>query len=330
MNRKKIIGIAAAILLSALVPVVITRSLVLQYLINMMIFGYLALSWNIIGGYTGQLALGNGVYLGIGAYVAAVLYTYEGISPWLGMLIAGVIATAIAFVVGKITFRLDGSYFALATVAVLHIIRITFISNDTFFGYKTKGALSFNIKWIGGLANMQFDEKSGYYWLFLGLLLFGILISALIKNSKMGYYLQAICTNQEAAGSLGVNVSGMKVLANCISAFMIAVGGSMYAFYLSVIDPTSVLGYDMSVKILLFAIIGGRDTLMGPVLAAFLMAPLNNILRGAVGASIAGLAEVIYGLVLMAAIYFMPKGAWPTLTAWYHGKVRRKDRAVRG
>ena len=252
--------------------------------------------------------------------MAAVLYTYEGISPWVGMLAAGVIAALLAFVVGRITFKLEGSYFALATVAMLHIIRITFMSNEYILGYRTKGALSFNIKWKGGLANMQFEEKSGYYWLFLGLLVAGIALSAWIKRSKMGYYLQAICTNPEASGSLGVNVMGMKLAANCISAFMTAVGGSMYAFYLSVIDPSSMLGYDMSIKILLFAIIGGRETLLGPVFAAFIMAPLNNILRGIVGASVAGLAEVIYGLVLMAAIYFMPKGAWPAIIKIYQDK----------
>ena len=324
MSRKKILAAAVVIILGAFVPLFVTRSLVLQYMINMLIFAYLAQSWNIIGGYAGQLALGNGVYLGIGAYVAAGLYTYEGISPWIGMLIAGAVAAVIAFIVGRITFRLEGSYFALATVAVLHIIRITFISNDTILGYKTKGALSFNIDWQGGLANMQFSERSGYYWLFLGLLAVGLIISAYIKNSKMGYYLQAICTNPDAAGSLGVNVMGMKVLANCISSSMIAVGGAMYAFYLSVIDPSSVLGYDMSISILLFAIIGGRDTLLGPILAAFVMAPLNNILRGIVGASVSGLAEVIYGLVLMVAIYFMPKGVWPTLVKLYQTKVKKK------
>lgn len=313
MNKKNFMISAGIIVLSAFVPVWVHRSLVLQYLINMMIFAYLALAWNIIGGYAGQLALGNGVYLGIGAYVAAVLYTYEGISPWVGMIVAGLIAATMALVVGGITFRLEGSYFALATVAMLHIIRITFMSNEYILGYRTKGALSFNIKWNGGLMNMQFEERSGYYWLFLGLLVVGLLISAWIKNSKMGYYLQAICTNPDASGSLGVNVMGMKLIANCISAFMVAVGGSMYAFYLSVVDPSSVLGYDMSIKILLFAIIGGRETLLGPVFAAFILAPLGNILRGIVGASVAGLAEVVYGLVLMAAIYFMPKGVWPSV-----------------
>lgn len=329
MNKKNGTLIAAVLVLSALVPVFVHRSLVLQYMINMMIFAYLALAWNIIGGYAGQLALGNGVYLGIGAYVAAVLYTYEGISPWIGMLAAGVIAAALAFLVGRVTFKLEGSYFALATVAMLHIIRITFMSNEYILGYRTKGALSFNIKWQGGLSNMQFEEKNGYYWLFLGLLVIGIGVSSWIKRSRMGYYLQAICTNPEASSSLGVNVMGMKLTANCISAFMTAVGGSMYAFYLSVIDPSSMLGYDMSIKILLFAIIGGRDTLMGPVFAAFIMAPLGNILRGIVGASVAGLAEVIYGLVLMAAIYFMPKGVWPSIVRVYHNKTNKAGRRCR-
>lgn len=324
MKKKNVAIGAVIVLLGACVPLVVTKSLALQYMVNMLIFAYFALSWNIIGGYAGQLALGNGVYLGIGAYVAAVLYVYEGISPWIGMLVGGVIAAGIAFVVGRVTFRLSGTYFAMATVAVLHIIRITFISNDTILGYKTKGALSFNIKWKGGLAAMQFAERSGYYWLFLGLLAVGILISAWIKHSKMGYYLMAINSDPDAAASLGVNVMGMKVLANCISAFMMAVGGSMYAFYLSVVDPSSVLGYDMSVNILLFAIIGGKDTLLGPVFAAFIMAPLNNILRGIVGASLPGLAEVIYGLVLMAVVYFMPKGIWPSLANWYKAKIRKE------
>ena len=125
MNKKKLAFFAAVLALSALVPVFVNRSLVLQYIINMMIFGYLALSWNIIGGYAGQLALGNGVYLGIGAYVAAVLYTYEGISPWLGMIAAGVIAALLAFVVGRITFKLEGSYFALATAKIRSINSMT-------------------------------------------------------------------------------------------------------------------------------------------------------------------------------------------------------------
>lgn len=316
--------LAAAVLL---IPTFVTGTLALQYIINIMIFAYFATSWNIIGGYAGQLALGNGVFVGIGAYVSAVLFSYEGVSPYVGMLVGGLVCAALAYVIGFLTFRLNGSYFALATVAMLHIIRLTFMSNKYMFGYKTNGALSFNIKWQGGIENLQFETNVGYFYMIFLLLVAGILISWYIKNSKMGYYLQAISTNPEAANSLGVNVMAMKLKANMISAFMMGVGGTFYTFFMSVIDPSKVLGYDMSVQILLFAIIGGSGTLVGPVLAAVLLVPLQDVLRGLVGASVQGLAPMVYGLILMIFVYFVPRGLWPTIVTAYDNFVFKRNKA---
>ena len=142
------------------------------------------------------------------------------------------------------------------------------------------------------------------------MLIIGILISRHIQNSKLGYYLAAISTNQDAAASLGINVTGMKMLAGAISAAMLAIGGGFYVTVFQVVDPTRVFGYALSISFMLYAIIGGKGTLWGPVIAACIMEPLSYILRGTLGASLSGLAQVVYALALMLIVYFIPDGTW--------------------
>lgn len=315
MNVKQKSAMGVLVACVVLFPVLFRTGYVLQFGINILLYAFCACAWNIIGGYAGQLALGNGVYFGIGAFISAVLFVYEGVSPWIGMLIAGLIAGLISLMIGSITFRLQGSYFALSTVALLHVIRMLFVSNTYILGYKTNGALGLIIPWKGeSFWNMQFLDKTWYYYIMFALLVVGILISRYISKSKMGYYLAAINTNPEAAGSLGVHVKGMKLQAGFISAFLTAVAGTFYAMVIQVVDPTRVLGYDLSVQIMLYAVIGGRGTLWGPIVAAAIMAPLNDLLRASLGASMAGLSLVVYGLALCLIIFFMPRGLWKPIS----------------
>jgi len=329
MKNKKMaqyIFLGALLVVLLLIPQFVTAALPLQYMINILIFAYFTSMWNIVGGYAGQMALGNGVFIGIGAYVSAVLFTFEKVNPWIGMFIGGAVCALFALIIGSVTFRLSGSYFALGTVAMLHIIRLTFTNNKVILGYKTKGALSFALPWRGGgLVNMQFDSNVGYFYLLLGLLIVGILVSWYVKNSKMGYYLQAISTNPAAANSLGVNVMGMKLKANMISAFMMGLGGTFYAQFMNTLDPNRVLGYDMSVQVLLFSIIGGAGTITGPILAAVLLVPFQDLVRGWVGSSVQGLAPMLYGIILMLVVYFMPKGLWPTIVKLYKNYTFKKQ-----
>ena len=329
---KQYIFLGCLLIVLLLIPQFISDPLLLQYMINILIFAYFTSMWNIIGGYAGQMALGNGVFIGIGAYVSAVLFTYENVNPWIGMFIGGAVCALFALVIGSLTFRLSGSYFALGTVAMLHIIRLIFTSNKVILGYKTKGALSFVIPWRGGgLLNMQFNSNKEYFYLLLGLLVVGLLVSWYIKKSKMGYYLQALSTNPAAANSLGVNVMGMKLKANMISAFMMGLGGTFYAQFMNSMDPNRVLGYDMSVQVLLFSIIGGAGTLTGPVLAAVILVPFQDIIRGWVGSSVQGLAPMLYGVVLMLVVYFMPKGLWPTIVKIYKNrKFKKQEKSQEG
>lgn len=334
LERKKRVIFFLIVGIFLLIPLGISNGYLLQFIINMCFFAYLAVSWNIIGGYAGQLALGNGVYLGIGAYVSTVLFLYNGISPWFGMLIGALIAGGLSLLLGSITFRLSGTYYALATVALLHVIRMIFLSNETMFGYRTNGALGLQVAWRGeSFWNMQFLDKSWYYYIIIAFLALALFISAYIRKSKMGYYLSAISTNPEAASSLGVNVKGMKQTAGFISACLTAMGGTFYAQLILIVDPARMLGYDLSVQILVYAIIGGRDTLWGPVVAAFLLSPLSDYLRGSFGSSMAGLSIAIYAAILMLIVFYLPAGIWgkieesidKLLSGNVGGSFRRKD-----
>lgn len=327
LNKSRLTKLSLLVPLLALaivLPLLIANTYVMQCLILMLMYGFLATGWNIIGGFAGQMALGNGVYFGIGAYVSGALLVFNGISPWFGMLIGGLIAALVSLALGSMTFRLSGVYYALSTIALLNIIRLIFMSFRNILGYNTNGALGLHIVWTGESAiNMQFEGKAGYYYSILLLFIIGIIVAYLVKNSRMGYYLAAISTNESAAGSLGVNVMGMKLKAGAVSAFLTAMGGAFYAMFAMLIDPAFVLGFDISIVIVMYAVIGGRSTILGPALAAFLLSPLNNLVNAWLGSKVSGLSLVIYSTVMMLMVFFAPAGIWP----WLCKKIQDKQLA---
>lgn len=299
------------IVLPQLLKVFLTDSVgyVMQVMVMLLLFMYWASSWNIIGGYGGLLSLGHASYIGIGAYTSTICSMYLNISPWIGMLIGGLIAGLVSLIIGYPTFRLKGSYFALSTVALLNVMRIVFLSEDTIFGFKTYAAMGIKIKWLGGnFIDMQSLDKMFFYYIILVLLVILLLVSNFISTRKTGYYLAAIRTNQEAADSLGVNVQYYKLKAQFISAFFTALGGTIYAQLISFIEPQRVFGYDLSVEIALMVIIGGTGTVWGPIIGALVLYPASELLRSSIGSKLPGSSIAIYGLLLMIIIYFMPQG----------------------
>ena len=313
------------LLLAALLlfPAVVSQQFTINSFCLVFLYAYWASSWNILGGYTGQMSLGHACFVGLGAYTTAVLFSHFHCSPWIGLLAAGLVAGLASLVIGIPCFKLKGSYFTLSTVALCHVFRIVFNTNSTLFGLETSAAQGMKLPWWGGLAAMQFLDKRSYYYIILGMLLLVLLVSYAIKRSKLGYYLAAIRTNQDAAASLGVNVLGMKLTAMFISAFFTAMGGGLYAMFLQYIDPNSVFAYDLSVKIMVLAVVGGGGTLWGPIVGASLLVPVQQILNSRLGANLAGLALAVYGVVLMIVIYFMPKGFLDTILRWLR-KLREK------
>ncbi len=176
-RNKKWIWFGIGAVFSITLPMMVSNPYALQFFINMLLFAYLATGWNIIGGYAGQMALGNGVYFGIGAYVSTVLFVYENLSPWVGMVLGGGVAAFIALLMGRMTFRLSGSYFSLSTVAVLHVIRLFVLSSNRLFGYETRGAQGIYVPWRGqSFLNMQFEGKTEYYYIILAFFVIGLFI----------------------------------------------------------------------------------------------------------------------------------------------------------
>lgn len=297
------------IILLVALPQFIDNNYILQSFIMVLLFAYWATAWNIIGGFGGQFSLGNATYAGLGAYISSVLLAYYGISPWIGMIIGGLIGGIVGIIIGYPCFRLRGSYFTLSTIALQSVVRLLFVTEDTILGFDTKGALGFSIPWFGGrFRDMQFLSKNFYYYIILFLLFVVLLVSYKIKNSRTGYYLAAINTNQEAADSLGVNVTYYKLRAQFLSAFFTAIGGTFYAQLISYIDPNRVFSHELSVEIAVMAIIGGKGTILGPCIGAILLVPISEVTRSYLGTNYAGLSVVIYGLCLMLTVFYLPAG----------------------
>lgn len=276
----------------------------LGVLVLIIYYAYLGESWNIVGGYTGQLSLGHAAFFGIGAYTSTVLFLKFGITPWLGMFVGGVLAVMVSLFIGFLSFKygLRGAYFALATLAFSEILRL----------------IALNWSWIGGAVgclipgkeNLFFflsSNKVFYYYIILAMLTIVTLITYKIEHSRLGSYLVAIREDEEAANALGINTVKYKLIATGISAFFTALGGTFYAQYLLYIDPNIVFGSDLSVEIILRPIIGGSGTLLGPIIGSFVLGPLSELTRVFLG-RISGLHLMVYGAVLIGVIFYMPRG----------------------
>lgn len=309
----------AVIIISALLvllPLVTPNKFYQHILILIFLYAAVSSGWNIIGGYAGQLSLGHTAFFGIGAYTSTLLFLNLGLSPWLGILAGGALATLVAVVIGFACFRLRGDYFALATIAFAEVVRIVAV----YWRDLTGGSMGLLIPFKPGWANLVFRGKTSYYYLFLALLALVILVSYIISKSKFGFYLQAIREDEDAAEALGVTASRYKLWAVAISAFITAVCGVFYAQYILFVEPDNLITLNLSIQMALIAVIGGLGTVWGPVVGAFLIIPLNELLRGWLGGHFQGLNFFIYGIVLILVVTFMPNG----IVAWFTERGQRK------
>jgi branched-chain amino acid transport system permease protein len=297
----------AALLL--LVPLVIKDEYYLHVLVGILYFAYMASAWNIVCGYTGQLSLGHSALSGIGGYVSTLLLINAGMSPWFGMLIGAVCATGVGVLVGWPCFRLRGPYFALTTIAFAEILRIWTENTEEIFGIELRGAQGLSVPLKGhSPALFQFDGKVPYYYIIIAMLVAVMAITWWMERSRMGFYLKAIRADQDGAEALGVNSTRYLLAAMALSSFLTALGGSFYAQYFRYINPERNMGLDFSIELALMGIVGGQGTVLGPVLGAFLLTPAGEITRATLGGKFPGLHLVIYGLVLIFAMLFLPKG----------------------
>ena len=263
----------------------------------------LGVAWNIIGGYAGQVSLGQVAFYGLGAYTSTILFSKFGVNPWLAIPAGGLLAAGISLVIGWSCFRLKGHYFAMATIAVAEIIQIIF-TNWEYAG----AAVGLNLPMDEGWKTLIFSTKEPYYYLALALLLLTLGANYAIEKSFLGYYFRAIKDEPDAARSLGVNLSRYKQLAFAISSFFTALGGSLYAQKELYIDPGSVLHTGLSIKMALVSILGGVGTLFGPLLGAGVLTLIEEGTRVIFGGSGRGTDLVIYAALIVVIAVYYPAG----------------------
>lgn len=300
---------AVLLIIGLALPLVVKDEFYLHSLIMVLYFAYLASAWNLMCGYVGQISFGHSVFSGVGGYCSVLLLTGMGMSPWLGMLAGGVIAAILAVAIGFPTMRLRGPYFALTTIAVAEIVRIWVENTDTVFGIHLKGAEGLSVPLVGtSWALFQFDSKVPYYYIILAMLVLVMCITAVMERSRLGVCLKAIRGDRDAAESLGINPTRYTLTAYAISAFMTALGGSFYAQFIRFINPERNMGVELSIDMALMAIIGGQGTVFGPLVGAAFLAPVAELARSWFGGQLPGLHLVLYGLVLILAVLYLPKG----------------------
>lgn len=318
LAKRKLLAVLLAVAALAVVPLVITQPYYLHTAIMVLYFAYLSSSWNIVGGFAGQLSLGHSAYLAIGAYTSTLLFINTGLTPWIGMVIGGLLAAAVAVVVGLPTFRLRGAYYALATVAFSEGFRVILESTSHIGSWETGAAEGLQVPLRGEApAVMQFLDKTPYYYLILALLVLVVFVSWWIDRSKLGYYLTALREDEEAAQALGVNTAMAKLKAAAISAFFTALGGTFYAQLIRFLEPPAIAGPDLSAQMVLLTIVGGRGTVFGPVVGGILLSMLGEFTRAKLGGSLLGVHLILYGVGVMIAILYKPQGLIQPLGAWW-------------
>lgn len=300
MNHLKV-GIFILVLVS--IPLLHAFESIIHYMNLIFFFAALTAAWNIISGFGGQLSLGHSAFFAVGAYTSTLLYMNFGLTPWMGMIIGGVLSLPVAFMIGYPTFRLRGTYFVLSTLALAEVVRRLIM----YFKGITKGSVGISLPVTGDPWLLQFPSEIGYYYLLLSFAFLVIFIGWKVRNSRMGYFIIGIREDEEAAESLGVNVARYKMVALLISAFFTAMIGSIYAQWKCYIDPDTVGGIELSVQIALSGILGGMGTIWGPLAGAAIFI-LAHALGLAVSGGLIGGVYMIYGALLIIVILIRPQG----------------------
>ena len=300
INWKLHLGVLA---IALVFPFVFPSAFMVNFGVLALFYAFIGQSWNISGGFAGQLSFGHVAFFGVGAYASTIVQMRLGLSPWFGLPASAIAGAAIGWIIAVLSFRagLKGSYFALITLAFAEVLRI--ISNSISI---TGGGLGMLIPMKAGAANFQFAERIGFYFLILLLTVLSIAIAEWLRRSRFGAHLAAIRENEEAAKALGVNVFVEKVKVMMLSGAVGGIGGCFFAQYFLYIDPTIVFGVDKSVEMLLVSTIGGAGTVYGPLIGAVLLALVSDVTRTLT--QIQGLSLVLYGALLVVIIAFLPNG----------------------
>lgn len=321
--RAVALALLAGLTLTPFVPLGGYRQYVLHVVIQIFIWSFIGGAWSLMGRF-GLVSLGHGAFLGLGAYTVALLWNFYGLTPWVGSLAAVALAVALALLVGYpcSRFRVVGHYFALTTLAVGEVVRLLLIAERDWTG----GSLGLTLRPAAGDASLwaiQFADKRVFYYGALVVWLAGLWVWWRVDRSMARAAMEAIGEDETAAASVGIHVTRFKLAVTVLSAALTALGGVLYAQYISYVNPETLAGIGVSLRIVFAAVLGGMYSLFGPTVGAALTIALSEYLRVLFGLKFIGMAETIYGLLLVLFIIFLPAGIYGSLRD-LAGRLRRR------
>lgn len=287
-----------------LLPQFVTSSYWLGLWTLTLFYALLGQSWNLLGGYGGQVSFGHAVFFGTGAYVSAVLQVKFGFNAWAGAAVAVAAGGLVGAFLGAVSFRygLRGSYFALVTLAFAEVFRVLVNSWDL-----TGSGFGMLIPLRPGAAHLQFTDRTWFYYLILALLAAACALVWWIERSRFGAYLVAVRENEDAAQALGIDCFRVKVVAITLSGALASVAGVFYVQYFLFVDSHIGYGPAMSVNALLAPLIGGAGTLFGPLIGAVALGALSELTTLALGKT-PGVNLLAFGVLLFVILRFLPNG----------------------
>ncbi len=295
------VAIVAALYVAASL---LTDERLIDLMFQIMLAASLAGAWNIVGGFGGQIALGHAAFFGIGAYTSTLLFQNFQLTPWVGMLGGALLAALFAALIGAATLRLRGPFFAMTTVAFTELVRITVKNWESLTG----GTRGLWIPWEPNAWNLNFSDRHSYLYVAIALAVLVYSTTAIIANTKLGYLLNALREDADAARSVGVRATRARLMSFAISAAFAALGGTLYAQYSLSIDPTSVLSFDISIQMALMSAVGGLGTVIGPALGAIAVVASSSFLRGWLGGQFGALHLLLYGILFILVMLFARGG----------------------
>ena len=301
---------ALGLVLLAAIPLAGLSDYHLHVLITIFLWSFIYTAWSLMGRF-GLVSLGHGAFLGIGAYGVTMLWNHYGLSPWLGIPIALALSGLVAVVIGYpcFRFRITGHYFALVTLALSEVVRLLIVALRDWtggsLGVTPRSALADSSY---SLVALQFADREVFFYIMLAFWLAGLWIWRLVDRSMARSAMLAISQEEDAAASVGINVTRTKLGITLISAMMTAMGGALYGQYQMYINPETVSGIAISLQIVFAVIAGGMFVQLGPTVGALITLLLAESLRVLVGHEVHGLDGTIYGLMLVLFIIYMPKG----------------------
>jgi branched-chain amino acid transport system permease protein len=305
--------LVAGIVLAILVLLPFTPGLKFYYLqVAILVFWFATLgtAWGISGGYGGQHSVGNAAFVGVGAYSSTLLFVNYEVSPWVGMFVGIALSGLLALLIGYPVFRfgLRGDYFTLATVA-FGLLVFEIGQGATWL---TGGSQGIPISYVDDPLLFQFADRRWFYFIIMALWLLTMYISYRIRRSRFGFQVLAVREDESAAARGGVNVLRTKLTAFAITAMITSVAGTFYAQFFLFIDPGAVIGLTLSVQIIVISALGGMGTFLGGTLGALILVPASQYLAIEFS-GIPGLDLLLYGLILVLIMMYMPYGLLGTL-----------------